>query len=155
MAMYDAQKRSVPAVRAACCEDEKQRYRGEHKRPLPRHRRACSPQGARRPPRLSCNYLRAVCVHPVSPCCGLYVSNKNKSPNMWRVLIVPTVSEYATLALRRWSESMLQEGPLVLSLRMRQSLSVRPIRWLPRQKLSLIDLHGGDAYMLHAPWWLP
>ena len=40
---------------------------------------------------------------------------------------------------------MLKEGPLFLSLQMRQSLSVRPMRWLPDWKISLTDLHGGGA----------
>ena len=38
-----------------------------------------------------------------------------------------------------------QEGPLFLSLQTRQSLSVRPMRWPPDQRLSLTDSHGGDA----------
>ena len=142
---YDAQRRSVPAVRAACCEDEKQRYGREHKRPLPHHRRACSPHGARRPPRLSCGYLREVCVYPVSSCCRLDVSNVLSMPVIWPLLSIPTVSASAILAPRCRSESMLKEGPLFLSLQMRQSLSVRPMRWLPDWKISLTDLHGGGA----------
>ena len=86
-----------------------------------------------------------VCVHPVSFCCRLDVSNGLTLPVVWPLLIVPTVSASAILAPRCRSESMLKEGPLFLTLQTRQSLSVRPMRWLPDRNLSLTDSHGGDA----------
>ena len=62
----DGQKHVVPGVRAACCNNEKQRYGTECNRPLPRHWRACSPHGAGCFPQLfRVSFLRKT-VHPVS-----------------------------------------------------------------------------------------